>query len=245
MNTQIINNITYLNQHDAQQIDVELMDPKKYAFSMDQLMEMAGMSVAHCIFKHFEKSIWQQKILFIVGTGNNGGDGLVAARHLRQFGVTNIDIWIPKTMKQDLESKKIQCQTLQIPIYESPTLSKSLSSYSLIVDGIFGFSFDPSNGIREPFLSVLKQLKQIEQQIPILSIDIPSGWHVEKGPNSEKPEMNLHPQVLISLTAPKLCALHFKGTHYVGGRFVPFSMAQERNLKIPPYNGMDMITSPL
>ena len=53
--------------------------------------------------------------------------------------------------------------------------------------------------------------------VPIASIDIPSGWDVDKG--------NVHklftPEILISLTLPKLCAQDFQGAHYLGGRFVP------------------------
>ena len=51
----------------------------------------------------------------------------------------------------------------------------------------------------------------------IISVDIPSGWDVEKG--------NIHdtfePDMLVSLTAPKTCAVHHEGPHYLGGRFVP------------------------
>jgi NAD(P)H-hydrate epimerase len=48
-------------------------------------MELAGLSVAHAInhsIKNFHQNEKIEKILFICGPGNNGGDGLVAARHL-------------------------------------------------------------------------------------------------------------------------------------------------------------------
>lgn len=59
----------------------------------------------------------------------------------------------------------------------------------------------------------------------------PSGWNVEDGnPDGIKPDF------LISLTAPKLCAKHFKGRfHFLGGRFVPESLAQKYNLSLPDY----------
>jgi hypothetical protein len=43
------------------------------------------------------------------------------------------------------------------------------------------------------------------------------------------------PEVLVSLTAPKLCAKHFSMTHYLGGRFVPPKMAAAYDLNLPPY----------
>lgn len=89
-------------------------------------------------------------------------------------------------------------------------------NFDVILDGIFGFSFE--GVIRPPFDTIIKTLN--ESQPPIVSIDIPSGWHVENGNESG---LGLDPQVLVSLTAPKLCARHMKcdKIHYVGGRFVP------------------------
>lgn len=61
--------IKYLSQKEAQAIDEELMDPKKHGFSIDQLMEMAGMSVAHAVYKEFDS---KKRVLVAVGPGNNG-----------------------------------------------------------------------------------------------------------------------------------------------------------------------------
>lgn len=62
-----------------------------------------------------------------------------------------------------------QTKLMGIPYVEE--IPSDLSKFSLIVDGIFGFSFRPP--IREPFGLILKKLAQ--SNIPIFSIDIPSG----------------------------------------------------------------------
>ena len=50
----------------------------------------------------------------------------------------------------------------------------------------------------------------------------------------------LQPDFLISLTAPKKCAKHFKGRyHYLGGRFVPSQLVKKYNLDLPEYPGTD------
>ena len=48
-------------------------------------MELAGQAVAHCTYDFFKKYNKYNKILILCGPGNNGGDGLVAARHLSYF----------------------------------------------------------------------------------------------------------------------------------------------------------------
>eukprot|EP00121_Abeoforma_whisleri_P015975 Awhi_evm1s14684 len=89
----------YLTQHEAQNIDVELMGPK-YQFSIDQLMELAGYSVA-CAVDHELKTEAGARVLICVGPGNNGGDGLVAARHLKLFG-HHPSILYPKRPPKDI-----------------------------------------------------------------------------------------------------------------------------------------------
>ncbi len=52
--------------------------------SYRQMMENAGQVIAHAILSEFE--VTGQPVVVLVGPGNNGGDGLVVARHLAQAG---------------------------------------------------------------------------------------------------------------------------------------------------------------
>ena len=74
--------VTYLGQEAARELDNVLFD--EYKFSVDQLMEVAGLCCAHAVGRayplHGERK--GGRVLVICGPGNNGGDGLVAARHL-------------------------------------------------------------------------------------------------------------------------------------------------------------------
>jgi len=171
-----------------------------------------------------------------VGPGNNGGDGLVAARHLLHFGYLP-SILYPKPPKEDLYKRLLtQCKQLDIPILStSPTATEIKSEYSLLLDSIFGFSFDAQGGVREPYGSIIQTM--IQSSVPIASVDIPSGWHVEKG---DIHEIGIKPEMLISLTAPKLCARFFNGPyHFLGGRFVPHWVRQKYALQLPPYPGTE------
>jgi hypothetical protein len=75
------------------QIDEELMNTAG-AFSLDQLMELAGLACAQTLAKVYHKEKYS-RVLVCCGPGNQGGDGLVAARHLGMFGYKPV-IYMPK-----------------------------------------------------------------------------------------------------------------------------------------------------
>ena len=92
-------------------------------------------------------------------------------------------------------------------------LDRASPDAGAILDAIFGFSFKPP--VRAPFDAALPLLTK--SMLPIVSVDIPSGWDVEKGNDAG---LGLEPDVLISLTAPKEGSRKFRGRHFLGGRFV-------------------------
>lgn len=196
-------------------------------------MELAGLSVAEATFKSFPLL---KDVLIIAGPGNNGGDGLVAARHLKLWGY-NPKIYYPKPSKNDI-FKRLQTQLHNLEIDLVTDLTQ-MSSYQLIIDGIFGFSFK-SGEIREPFKAIIDQINELAN-IPLLSIDIPSGWDVDNG--FVKGGVR-EPDVLVSLTAPKPVVNHLnleKVVHYVGGRFIGKDFAEKFGIEIFDYKGYDQV----
>lgn len=84
---------------------------------------------------------------------------------------------------------------MDIPFVDScPNILTAIAKYRLIVDGLFGFSFKPP--IRDAFKDVMDLM--IESGVPVVSVDIPSGWNVESGP--AEGEKSIKPHMLISLT---------------------------------------------
>lgn len=196
-------------------------------------MELAGLSCAHAIAKEF-KVEENNKILVIGGPGNNGGDALVCARHLSLMKFQPF-IYYPKRTDKPLFTNLVQqCQLMDIEfLNECPS---DASNYRLIVDGLFGFSFKPP--VRDSFKDIMNVM--LKTNVPIVSIDIPSGWNVETGntPSESQTEF-IKPSMLISLTSPKLCAKFFNGIHYLGGRFVPKSLELKYDLQLPEYEGTE------
>lgn len=164
------------------------------------------------------------------------------------------EIYYPKRTEKLLFNNLVaQCTLMDIPFLETCPDVLTVTKYRFIVDGLFGFSFRPP--VREAFLDVMNLMTETDK--PIVSIDIPSGWNVETGPEGET---FIKPQLLISLTgkvcdflfllktvcnsisfmaAPKLCAKYFKGSHYLGGRFVPERLAKKYQLNLPEYHGTE------
>eukprot|EP00897_Mesotaenium_endlicherianum_P003829 jgi/Mesen1/3474/ME000195S02618 len=237
-------NVSYIGQKEAQAIDEELMGP--LGFSVDQLMELAGLSVASAIAEVYNADA-HPRVLVVCGPGNNGGDGLVAARHLYHFGYRPTVCYPKRTDKPLYQGLVTQLESLSIPFVPAEEVAAPGESprerYDVVVDAMFGFSF---HGIpRAPFDAILRKLAvppgasaEATDAPPVVSIDIPSGWHVEEG---DVDGTGLRPAMLVSLTAPKKCAERFAGPHhFLGGRFVPPGIASKFHLSLPPYPGAAM-----
>lgn len=101
----------FLNKQDAAALDEMLMGPE-IGYTLPQLMELAGQAVGFALAQQWSREdlLHQQtppadehqvpRILVFCGPGNNGGDGLVAARHLRLLGY-QADIVYPQEPKTE------------------------------------------------------------------------------------------------------------------------------------------------
>ena len=220
------NEIPFIDAETSQKIDQELMG--SYSYSIDQLMEIAGLTVAKVVNQEFVKGN-KSKILTLCGPGNNGGDGLVASRFLKEFG-NEVDILYPKrNTKNELYKRLvIQCQNYEINLMDKTFETKEeyeklFDKYDFIVDALFGFSF--KGEIRQPFKTIIEAMKKYESKI--ISVDIPSGFDINNGNIFN----TFIPKGLVSLTLPKLCSKSFAGEHYLGGRFVPKKLFEKFNMK--------------
>lgn len=75
--------IQYLSREQNTKLDELLMGP--YGFLSETLMELAGVAVAQVSHQLTTEGGWGKKVAVLVGPGNNGGDGLVAGRHLKMM----------------------------------------------------------------------------------------------------------------------------------------------------------------
>ena len=161
-----------VGQDESIAIDQELFG----TFSVDSLMELAGLSVAEVVLKCFPPST-HPRVLVVVGPGNNGGDGLVAARHLNHFGYTHPPpvVFYPKQRDTPLfNNLRKQNEALGNTVLADPkSFELNEESFDVVVDAVFGFSFRGEP--RPPFKAVLRDMMAKATSVPIVSVDVPSG----------------------------------------------------------------------
>jgi len=110
----------------------------------------------------------------LVGPGHNGGDALVVARELHFQGF-QVVIYCPfSKLKELTKSHADYARCLNIPFVDK---IEPLKNCDLLVDGLFGFGLE-----REIINATAAAIDEINNlNIPILSIDIPSGIHTDTG----------------------------------------------------------------
>mmetsp|Transcript_10483 Transcript_10483/g.15328 ORF Transcript_10483/g.15328 Transcript_10483/m.15328 type:complete len:276 (+) Transcript_10483:89-916(+) len=227
----------YLNQKESAELDALMMNDENSLIS-EQLMEIAGQGCAKVIFHQYPLHSFK-RIAIVIGPGHNGGDGFVCGRILHQYGYHVECFVIRRSTNPLLVALEKGCVSHDLPIHHLYDDSSSFdfkSNFDVVVDAVFGFSFDASRVIRDPYRSILESFANL--QLPIVSLDVPSGYNVDIDLQQSSASTFFVPDTLISLSSPKICSKSFKGNHYLAGRFVPSKIAKRFGLdKLPPYKG--------
>lgn len=178
------------------------------------LMENAGLSIAHKI-NEWLGGVVGQSILILIGPGNNGGDGLVAARHLHDWGAT-VQLYFPKP-RDNSDSNYQETQKRSIPSLvagggDSP--DSLLSSADVVVDALFGTGKSrPLEGVHKETLEEVIRARETNPTFKLIAIDLPSGLNPDTG--AVDPSC-LTCDLTITLANPKIGVFIFPGAAKVG-----------------------------
>ncbi len=173
------------------------------------LMERAAQAALRVLKEHFVT----EKVLFVCGNGNNGGDGLAMARFFAEEGgnaaVCYAGAWrngVPDTAKMSVECAR-QFSLLPKSVCVCDTLS--LDGVSAVVDAIFGIGLS-----REIDGGIAVMIEKINASgIPVLAVDIPSGINADTGAICACAVRAAH---TVSMAAYKFGHLLFPGTLLCG-----------------------------
>jgi NAD(P)H-hydrate epimerase len=176
---------TAISSH--QMYEIENIGHTKFGMKKVLMMENAGFGVADFIIKRFKnKKLAKLKILAICGSGNNGGDAMVAARHLTCSGTNIKVIFLGETSSIKTEEALINFQiiskmkhTIELILNSKldSIIKKHILNADIIIDGIFGTGI--KGDIQDPHLSVIKLINHSKSYI--VSVDIPSGLNPNNG----------------------------------------------------------------
>lgn len=141
-----------------------------WGVSVETLMEQAGCAVADLVMERFPGD---GRVAVVCGSGNNGGDGFVAARHLLPYREVDVLMVKPSsTIRTEVAKRNfdlVEAQSL-------PFNDADLSNYFLVIDAILGLGV--RGEIREPFASVIDAVSGFDG--PLISVDCPSGLGTEQ-----------------------------------------------------------------
>ncbi|HWE04252.1 MAG TPA: NAD(P)H-hydrate epimerase [Tepidisphaeraceae bacterium] len=145
------------------------------------LMENAGRAVADAITEELQSLIARPTgaILILCGGGNNGGDGLAAARHLHiRHNAVRIGLTIdPAKYRGDALINYDIIQAMRLPTFDATPQSLIGAKADLVIDAIFGTGL--THPPRDPFPALVTAIEAT--RIPILSVDLPSGLDCDTG----------------------------------------------------------------
>ena len=159
-----------------------------------QLMEVAGWQIARFV-DGFVDGVRGKRVTVVAGSGNNGGDALVAARFLQQRGANVRGSIVPTRDATSLVARHAQTiKRLGIPVLTAPQGIDP--SADLLIDGLFGIGIRLP--LRDPAPGIIAAMNA--GQVPIVAIDVPSGLDADNGAGQEGA---VRASATITLVAPK------------------------------------------
>jgi len=152
----------------------------RQGISIEQLMENAGFAVASTI-RQIAGGIRGKGITFLIGPGNNGGDGLVAARHLAGWGAA-VKLVVPAEKPANSKNLVLALQAGAQKSSSPVDFKDWLPGTDIIVDAFFGTG--RSRQIHGDFKTILQGLKSARSALPglqVAALDVPSGLDSDTG----------------------------------------------------------------
>lgn len=174
----LINDIPYITTEQMKKVDRKMVDD--YHIELIQMMENAGRNLAHLARTRFlNGNPVGKKVIVLAGAGGNGGGALVCARRLHNWGAS-ISVFTAKLKEAFTGVPAHQADILlrmHVPVSPAQEIGK-VKGADLIVDGLIGYGLtDAPSGLTADLI----RWSNAKKNIPILSLDVPSGVDAATG----------------------------------------------------------------
>ena len=147
-----------------------------------ELMERAGRGVVEAVFEEWpELAATSHKAVVLCGPGNNGGDGFVVARLLKERG-WEVEVFLYGDAAKLPPDARVNCERWleigEVADWDAKGIEEA--RFDLVVDAVFGagLSRAPDNSILEPLSNLYTAGKTFER---LVAIDAPTGLCMDSG----------------------------------------------------------------
>ncbi len=218
--------------------EVDRLMVEEVGVSILMMMENASRNIASLTRKVLGGSVKNKKIVVLAGKGNNGGDGLGAARHLMNFGATLIVV-LAEDESQLNENAKTQYEILKqsnIIVYQFSQVenleNKLKEEAQIIIDALLGYNL--KGNPRGAYASLIESANKSGR--PILAVDVPSGLDSDLGKANEP---TIKAKYTLTLALPKAGLLKKEaekciGELYLADLSVPKTVYDQLGIDVPP-----------
>lgn len=178
--------------------------------SGERLMERAGRAVARAVVD-LTGGVYGRRAVVVCGPGNNGGDGLVTARHLARWGmrVSVVGVEALDGLQGSAAANLARLDEVGLNVRPASMLAPELARADVAVDAIFGIGF---HGVAEgPAAIAIAALGA--SPVPVVAVDIPSGVDGATGA-VDGPAVNA--ELTVTFGAAKVGAVLMPGAELAG-----------------------------
>jgi NAD(P)H-hydrate epimerase len=202
--------VVYVTAEEMRRIDD--ITTREFQVDVVMLMENAGRSTATLARQMLQGTTIGKRVACLVGGGNNGGDGMVAARHLANWGA-DVEAIVGAT-KDRMKSVPLA----QFHILEKMGISTLLTDYTfgdydLLIDGLIGYGLEGNPRDR---VAMMIQDANVSGR-PILALDVPSGMNATSG---EAYDPCIKATATLTLALPKTGFLAPGASRYLGDLYL-------------------------
>ena len=185
--------------------------------STDSLMEKAGLAVAKRV-RHHLGHLTGVHVLVLVGPGNNGGDGLVAARHLQRWGARVTSYLCLDRREPDPKlagALEHGVRVINASADDGLTaLDETLALAHIVVDAVLGTGGSRAiEGLLKNVLIKVSEVVSTRHDLRIAAVDLPSGLDADTG---EADPACLAADVTVALGYPKVGLYAYAAADKIG-----------------------------